>query len=181
MGDIITDNNQYLTLQLGKEFFAIEITKVREVLDYINITKVPRTPDFMLGVINLRGNVVPVVDLHLTLGMPKQERTVDTCIIIVEVQIGVETILIGALADAVQEVVNIPDTDISPPPKIGVKLNTEFLRGMGKQNDQFLIILNIDKVLTTQEIEEVERATSIVPSAEMIESGETIESLETQS
>ena len=179
MGDITIENNQYLTFQLGTEYFALEITRVREVLDYINITKVPRTPDFMLGVINLRGNVVPVVDLHLSLGMPPQERTVDTCIVIVEIQIGAETIQIGALADSVQEVVNLSDTDISPPPKLGIKLNTEFIQGMGKRNEQFLIILNIDKVLTSREIEEVEIATSIVPPHEVVDVSAALESQNT--
>ena len=179
MGDIITENKQYLTFQLATEFFALEITKVREVLDYINITKVPRTPEFMLGVINLRGNVVPVVDLRLTLGMPETERTVNTCIVIVEIQIGTETIQIGALADQVQEVVNISAADISPPPKLGIKLNTEFIEGMGKHDDRFLIILNIDKVLTAREIEEVEKATSIVPPGEIVNATESTESQDT--
>lgn len=163
MGDINTQSHQYLTFKLGNEGFALEISKVREVLDYIKITKVPRTPEFMLGVINLRGNVVPVVDLRLNLGMAAEERTVNTCIVIVEIQVGSETMQIGALADSVQEVVDIYPEDISPAPKIGIKLNTDFIKGMGKRNDTFLIILDMDKVLSAQEIEEVENATSIIP------------------
>ncbi|MBN2344419.1 MAG: chemotaxis protein CheW, partial [Deltaproteobacteria bacterium] len=115
-------------------------------------------------VINLRGNVVPVVDLRLNLGMEPEERTVNTCIVIVEIQVGADVLQIGALADSVQEVVDIESDNISPPPKLGIKLNTEFIKGMGKRNDTFLIILDMDKVLTAQEIEQVENATSIVPT-----------------
>lgn len=163
MGDIITQNQQYLTFRLGQENFALEITKVREVLDYIHITKVPRTPEFMLGVINLRGNVVPVVDLRLNLGMDAEERTVNTCIVIVEIKVGGDDIQIGALADSVQEVVNIEPENISPAPKIGIKLNTEFIKGMGKRDETFLIILDMDKVLSAHEIDQVERAASLMP------------------
>lgn len=163
MGNIDERSNQYLTFKLAEEHFALEISKVREVLDYIHITKVPRTPDYMLGVINLRGNVVPVIDLRLNLGMTPLERTVNTCIVIVEIQMGIDTLQIGALADSVQEVVDIEPENISPAPKLGIKLNTEFIKGMGKRNDTFLIILDMDKVLTAKEIREVEEATSIVP------------------
>lgn len=170
MGDISVNTNQYLTFRLGQEHFALEISRVREVLDYLHITKVPRTPDFMLGVINLRGNVVPVVDLHLNLGMESEARTVNTCIVIVEIDLGHEILQIGALADSVEEVVEIDSDKISPPPRLGIKLNTDFIKGMGKRNDDFVIILDMDKVLTAEEIEEVEIATSIVPT-EMLQKG----------
>src|SRR5574342_727501 len=103
----ITETTQYLTFKLGDEVFALDITKVREVLDFTAITKVPRTPDFMRGVINLRGSVVPVVDLRLKFGMKATEKTVNTCIIITEVTVDSETTVLGALADSVQEVIEL--------------------------------------------------------------------------
>lgn len=148
----IAGSDQYLTFRLGDEEFALEITKVREVLDFTEITKVPRAPEFMRGVINLRGNVVLVIDLRLNLGMTANQRTVDTCIVIVEVNMGGELIQLGALADSVQEVVNLERSQIEPPPRLGTKLNTEFIKGMGKRDENFIIILDIDKVLSNQDI-----------------------------
>jgi len=146
------ETTQYLTFRLEDEVFALDITKVREVLDYTIVTKVPRTPDFMRGVINLRGSVVPVVDLRLKFGMTATESGVNTCIIITEVQVDNETVVLGALADAVQEVLDLEPGSISPPPRIGTKLRTEFIKGMGRQNDRFLIILDIDKVFSVDEL-----------------------------
>lgn len=143
---------QYLTFRLGDEVYALEITRVREVLDYTRVTKVPKTPDFMKGVINLRGGVVPVVDLRLKFGMTETVPTVDTCIIIVEVLVDDEQTLLGALADQVQEVLELDPSQIQPPPKIGTRLDTEFIRGMGKQNDDFIIILDIEKVFSIREL-----------------------------
>jgi len=146
---------QFLTFRLDDEVFALDITKVREVLDYTIVTKVPRTPDFMRGVINLRGSVVPVVDLRLKFGMSATESGVNTCIIITEVQVDNETVILGALADAVQEVLDLDAGSIAPPPRIGTKLRTEFIKGMGRQNDRFIIILDIDKVFSVDELTSV--------------------------
>src|SRR5512137_294537 len=100
----ITATTQYLTFKLGDEVFALDIAKVREVLDFTSVTKVPRTPEFMRGVINLRGNVVPVVDMRLKFGLTRTEKTVNTCIIITEIVVDSETTVLGAMADSVQEV-----------------------------------------------------------------------------
>jgi purine-binding chemotaxis protein CheW len=143
---------QYLTFGLGKEEFALEIIRVREVLDYTTITKVPRMPEFLRGVINLRGNVVPVIDLRLKLGMFAAERTKDTCIVIVEIQMDGEQMQLGCLTDSVQEVIDLDPSQIEPAPRIGTKLNTEFIQGMGKKDDKFLIILDIDRVLSSGEL-----------------------------
>lgn len=148
----VIETCQYLTFRLGQEDFALEINTVREVLDLINITKIPRTPEYMKGVINLRGNVVPIIDLRLNLGMESAERTVDTCIIIVEVDFDGEAMQIGALADSVQEVIDIDPDNIEPAPKIGINLNTDFIKGMGKRDDKFIIILDINKVLSSEEL-----------------------------
>jgi purine-binding chemotaxis protein CheW len=149
----ITETTQYLTFKLEDELFALDIGKVREVLDFTTITKVPQTPDFMRGVINLRGSVVPVVDLRLKFGMVMAEKTVNTCVIIVEVEMDGEKVVMGAMADAVQEVLDLEPDQIEPPPRIGTKLNTDFIKGMGKHAEQFIIILDIDKVFTTNELE----------------------------
>lgn len=154
----VADTNQYLTFCLGDEDFAIEIAKVREVLDYTKITKVPRSPAFLRGVINLRGSVVPVIDLRMNLSMGSIKRTVDTCIVIVEVNIDGETIQMGALADSVQEVVDVDPNQIGPAPTLGTKLNTDFIEGMAKRGDNFLIILDIDKVLSTDDISHIAAA-----------------------
>ncbi len=148
----IMEMTQYLTFKLEDEVFALDISKVREVLDFTAITKVPKTPEFMRGVINLRGSVVPVVDLRLKFGMSRTEKTVNTCIIITEVTVDNETTVLGALADSVQEVMDLGPDHIEPAPKIGTRLNTEFIRGMGKRDNAFVIILDIDKVFSVDEL-----------------------------
>ena len=156
---------QYLTYKLGDEVFALEIGKVREVLDFTTITKVPKMPEFMRGVINLRGNVVPVVDLRLKFGMSKTEKTANTCVIITEATVDNETTVLGALADSVQEVLDLEPHNIEPAPKIGTMLRTEFIKGMGKQNDRFTIILDIDRIFSAEELSQVQAAS---PAAERI-------------
>ncbi|MEK6790949.1 MAG: chemotaxis protein CheW [Deltaproteobacteria bacterium] len=148
----ITQTTQYLTFRLEDEVFALDISKVREVLDFTTVTKVPRTPDFMRGVINLRGSVVPVVDMRLKFGMSITQKTVNTCVIIAEISLDNEKIVLGALADSVQEVLDLEPNQIEPPPRIGVRLKTEFIMGMGKRDDQFIIILDVDKVFSTDEL-----------------------------
>jgi purine-binding chemotaxis protein CheW len=152
----LVESTQYLTFTLDEELFALDIAKVREVLDYTSITKVPQTPDFMRGVINLRGSVVPVVDMRSKFNMPVAETTVNTCIIIVEVDIDGEGTVLGAMADSVQEVLELGPEQIEPPPRIGTKLRTDFIKGMGKRDDQFVIILDIDKVFSASELSMVE-------------------------
>jgi purine-binding chemotaxis protein CheW len=142
------ETTQYLTFKLEEEVFALDIGKVREVLDFTTVTKVPQTPDFMRGVINLRGSVVPVMDMRLKFGMTATDKTVNTCVIIVEIAVDGESTIIGAMADSVQEVIDLEPENIEPAPRIGTKLNTDFIRGMGKHNDQFIIILDIDKVFS---------------------------------
>ncbi len=159
--------NQYLTFTLGEENFALEISKVREVLDYTKITRVPRMPDFLRGVLNLRGNVVPVIDLRLKLGMSATEKTLDTCIVIAEIMIEEELVQVGALADSVKEVISLEAARISPPPRLGTKLRSEFIRGMGKLDEGFLIILDIDRVLSENELAVVKDSSSVeVPDTE---------------
>jgi len=143
---------QYLTFKLEEELFALGITQVREVLEFDQVTKVPQTPDIMRGVINLRGSVVPVIDLKLKFGMGITEKSINTCVIMVELEIDGEMTLIGALADSVQEVIDLEPGQIEPPPKIGTHLNTDLIKGIGKREEQFIIILEIEKVFTSDEL-----------------------------
>ena len=153
-----TGSTQYLTFKLADEIYALEIGKVREVLDFTTVTKVPRMPDFMRGVINLRGSVVPVVDLRLKFGMDATEKTVNTCVIIAEVTVDNDTTVLGALADSVQEVIDLGAGDISAAPKIGTRLRTDFIRGMGRRDDRFIILLDVDKVFSADELSIVQTA-----------------------
>ena len=148
----IHEASQYLTFKLGEESFAIYVAKVREVLDFTTITKIPRTPDFMTGVINLRGNVVPVVDLRLCLEMSRTEKTLNTCIIVVEVMVEGEAVVLGALADSVDEVIDLEPDQIQPPPRMGTRVRTDFIQGMGRRDAQFIMILDIDKVFSADQI-----------------------------
>jgi len=148
----ITETRQYLTFKLGNEVFGIDVAKVREVLDFTTITEIPRTPDFMSGVINLRGSVVPVVDLRLCFQMSKTERTRNTCIVVVEVLLEGEATVIGALADSVEEVIDLEPEQIQPAPRIGTQIRTDFIKGMGKREAQFIMILDIDRVFSAEEL-----------------------------
>lgn len=162
--ELLNETNQYLSFKLDGEIFALGIAKVREVLDYTSITKVPKTPDFMRGVINVRGGVVPVVDMRVKFGMSKTEQTVNTCIIIVEIEMEGETTILGVLADSVEEVMELDPNQIEPAPKIGTKLRTEFIRGMGKRDEQFIIVLDIDKVFSGDELALVKGNEEAVPA-----------------
>jgi len=152
---------QYLTFKLQDEIFALDISTVREVLDFTVITKVPKTPAFMRGVINLRGSVVPVIDLRLKFGMTVTEKTVNTCVIIVEVKLASETVILGVLADSVQEVMDLDADHIEPAPRIGTHLKTEFIKGMGKYHDRFLMLLDIDQVFSSEELADVRNADEV--------------------
>ena len=147
---------QYLTFTLDDEVFAVDVARVREILEITNITKVPQVPDFMRGVINLRGCVVPVIDLRLKLGMQEIAQTVNTCIIVVEVELDGENTVIGALADSVQEVIEMEPSQIEEAPHIGTHLKAEFIRGMGRHDARFVMILDIDKVFSVSEMNVVQ-------------------------
>ncbi|MGA3116118.1 MAG: chemotaxis protein CheW [Syntrophobacteraceae bacterium] len=148
----ITETTQYLTFKLEDEVFALGISQVREVLDYTAVTRIPEMPDFMLGVINLRGSVVPVVDMRLKFGMERTEKKVNTCIIIVEIDLDGETTILGALADSVQEVMDLDPDQVEAPPRIGTRLKSKFIKGMGKRDNHFIIILDINRVFSADEL-----------------------------
>lgn len=140
--------NKYLTFSLGKEDYGLEILKVREIIGVIGITAVPRMPDFVKGVINLRGKVIPVIDMRLKFGMEGIDQTEETCIIVIDMG----NILIGILVDRVSEVLDIDRENIEDTPEFGVKIDTDFILGIGKAKDKVIMILDIGKVLTSSEM-----------------------------
>lgn len=148
----ITETALYITFLLGDEMFSIDVSQVREILDMTTITKVPQSPDFMRGVINVRGSVVPVVDLRRKFGMPDTEKTVNTRIIVMELTFDGETTVLGALADAVHDVIELEPAQIEDPPRIGSRWRTDFIKGIGKRNDQFIIVLDIDRIFSFEEM-----------------------------
>lgn len=143
---------QFLTFMLSGEMFAIGILAIKEIIEYANLTTVPMMPACIRGVINLRGEVVPVIDLAARFGKPVSEVTRRTCIVIVEVNAGGESQDVGVVVDAVNEVLDIPVADIEPPPTFGAKIRVDFIQGMGKINERFVIILNVNQILSVDEI-----------------------------
>ena len=143
---------QFLTFTLGSEIFALDIVKVREVLELTTVSGIPRTPDYMKGVINLRGRAVPVVDMRLKLGMSRIEHTVDTCVIILEVAFGGEAIVMGAMVDSVREVFEMSKDQIEPAPQMGAAIETSYIKGMCRQGDQFVIITDVDRIFSEEEL-----------------------------
>lgn len=154
---ISQDQQQYLTFMLGGEVFAIGILAIKEIIEYGNLTEVPMMPDYIRGVINLRGSVVPVVDLSARFGRKNTELTRRTCIVIIEVASDQEKQVIGVVVDAVNEVLEIQADQIEPPPAFGAKIRTDFIRGMGKVEGKFVIILNVDNVLSIDDLGLLER------------------------
>jgi purine-binding chemotaxis protein CheW len=138
---------QCLTFQLGNELFAVGILNVREIIEYGHLTVVPMMPDSVRGVINLRGAVVPVIDLRRRFGHGLTEIGRRTCIVIVETPAAEETQVVGIMVDAVNEVLDIPDTQIEPPPAFGTHLRTDFIRGMAKMDKGFILVLDLNHVL----------------------------------
>lgn len=148
---------QYLNFLLGGEVYAIGILAIKEIIEYGHVTVVPMMPGYVRGVINLRGSVVPVVDLAARFGRGPVERTRRTCIIIVEVEDEGEQQDIGLVVDAVNAVVEIADDQIEPPPAFGAHIRSDFIQGMGKIDERFVIILNVDKVLSTADLAALRR------------------------
>lgn len=144
--------HQYLTFHLENELYAVDVKGVREVLEVPRITKIPRMPTFVKGVINLRGSVVPVIDLRLKLELPDTQQTEETSIIILEIDHMDEELMVGAFVDSVSEVIEIEQESIEPAPKFSTSINTEFIQGIGKLNEEFIIILNTSRVFSEEEL-----------------------------
>lgn len=143
---------QYLTFTLGGEMFAVAILNVKEIIEYGTVTEIPMMPGFIRGVINLRGSVVPVIDLSCRFGGKSTEVARRTCIVIIELSEGDQKHDIGVMVDAVSEVLEIAQAEIEPPPSFGAKIRTDFINGMGKVNGKFVIILDVSRVLSVEEI-----------------------------
>lgn len=143
---------QYLTFMLGGEVFAIGILSIKEIIEYGNLTEVPRMPEFIRGVINLRGAVVPVIDLGARFGKQATSVSRRTCIVIIEVEHEGEQQVVGVMVDAVNEVLDIAAGEIEPAPSFGAKIRADFIRGMGKVEGKFVIILDVDHVLSLDEM-----------------------------
>lgn len=152
--------NSYLSFKLGDEVFAANVSKVLNILEMTKITKVPKAPDYMKGVINLRGTVLPVIDTRVKFGLTPTEFTTNTCILVLDIDIENDSLHVGALVDAVQEVLEIEPHQILPPPNIGSKYRSEFINGMFKLNEeQFIMLLDMDKVFSVDELMDLKDVT----------------------
>ena len=152
--------NQYMTFKLGNELFAINVEQVREVLEISTFTRVPNAPDYMRGVVNVRGAAIPVADLRQRFGLPSIADTLTTRIIVMELLIDGQITVLGGLADSVHEVIELDSTQINPPPRIAMRWRSEFIQGMARRNDDFLIILDVNAVFSSDELTLVQEAAS---------------------
>jgi len=152
------NDGKYLTFTLANEEYGIGILKIKEIIGMMSITTVPQTPEFVKGVINLRGKVIPVVDLRLRFGMEEIDYTERTCIVVVEIAAQSGTVMIGIVVDSVSEVLNIKGEDIEETPTFGTRLNTDYILGMAKMEGGVKILLDIDRVLNADEIHLLEKA-----------------------
>lgn len=159
--DAAQERNQYLTFMLGGEIFAIGILHIKEIIEYGQLTSVPMMPGFIRGVINLRGAVVPVIDLSRRFGGLGSEITRRSCIVIVEARVEDDTRVLGVVVDAVNAVLEIGASEIEPAPAFGAKIRTDFIAGMGKIGDRFAILLDVDRVLSVEEMAALSGASAI--------------------
>ncbi len=150
--NIAAESNSYLSFKVGGELFAAHVSKVLNILELEKITKVPQAPDYMLGVINLRGSVLPVVDSRIKFGMPVNDIKDGNCIVVNEIQLDSETVKVGALVDSVEEVMEVEQKDILDPPSIGKRYHTEFISGVVKKDENFIMILDMNKVYSIEEV-----------------------------
>lgn len=172
----ISNNNKFLTFCLGEEEYGVEILCVREIIGITNITPLPQTPPHVKGIINLRGKIIPVIELRAKFGMDTLAFTDETCIIVVEVmQKGAEeSFQTGVIVDSVREVMDIDSAQIEPSPRFGGNLNTEYIMGMGKAKDRVIILLDINRVLTLEEIGHLNEATAgLTPGNHLADNKET--------
>ena len=160
---------QYLTFVLGGELFSISILCIKEIIWYTDLTEVPMMPACIRGVINLRGSVVPVMDLSARFGKKTNPVTKNTCIVIIEIESKVEGLRqnMGVVVDAVQAVLEIPASEIEPPPSFGTKIRSDFIEGIGKVNGKFVVLLNVNQVLSTEEIGAMSQGLEAVDAGEV--------------
>ena len=149
------ESNSYLTFKLGDEEFGAHVSQVLNILEMTKITQVPQTPEYMKGVINLRGSVLPVIDTRIKFGLPETEYNNNTCIIVMDLDLNGDTVNIGAIVDEVLSVIEIEEDQIEPPPSIGNQYKSEFIFGMAKVEENFVMLLDMQKVLSSEEMADI--------------------------
>ena len=147
--------HKFLSFIINQEVYAIEILKIREIVEFGDITEVPMMPDFVCGAINLRGRAIPVLDLALRLGKPAFDASRRTCVLVVEMSSGNHSMDVGVIVDAVNRVMDIPSSDMEPPPTFGGKIKSDFITGMGKVDGSFVLVLDVDRVMTFDDLNEL--------------------------
>jgi purine-binding chemotaxis protein CheW len=156
-----SETNSYLTFKLGKEEFGAHVSQVLNILEMTKVTEVPKSPNYMKGVINLRGMVLPVIDTRIKFGMPETEYTTNTCIVVMDLDLADDTIHIGAIVDEVVSVIEIEENQIEPPPSIGSKYKSEFIYGMARVEDNFIMLIDMQKLISVDELSEITDKTGI--------------------
>ncbi len=159
----VAELSQYLTFCLAEETYALNVARVLEVLELSRITRIPRTPEHLLGVINVRGKAVPVVDMRRKFGMTVAEATVDTCIVVLQVVADGEPVTLGAMVDSVREVIDLPDEELEPAPTIGTGMRVEFIKGMARAGEAFVMVLEIDRIFSEAELSAVRESLAAEP------------------
>jgi purine-binding chemotaxis protein CheW len=157
-----TEQTQFLTFLMAEELYAVSILRVREIIEYDTVTRVPNMPASIRGVINLRGAVVPVIDLAVSFGLRDSRVTKRTCVIIAEIEVSGERLVMGLMADSVNQVIDLPPADIEPPPAFGTRVRVDFLKGLGKIGKKFVLILDLDRALIATDLLSVAEARNVV-------------------
>jgi purine-binding chemotaxis protein CheW len=152
MSETVKKLNSYLTFKLGEELFAANVGKVLNILEMTKVTKVPKAPPYMKGVINLRGSVLPLIDTKIKFDMGETEFSTNTCILVLDINMNGDSVHVGALVDSVQEVIELDESQLQPPPSIGSRYKSEFIEGMAKVAENFIMILNMDLIFSTDEL-----------------------------
>ncbi|MBN1251484.1 MAG: chemotaxis protein CheW [Bacteroidales bacterium] len=165
--DLSGEIKSYLTFKLGDEVFACHVNKLLHILEIPEITEVPGSPLYMNGIIDLRGSVLPIIDARVKLGMPPIEFTKDTCIIVMDITLDDDNLLVGVLVEAVLEVLEFEDDKILPPPNLGKKYKSEYIEGIVKKDDHFIMLLDIDTVFSLDEIDYIKETAIIEEIAEL--------------
>jgi purine-binding chemotaxis protein CheW len=155
------ETKSFLSFKLAEEHFTIPVMKIMEILEVPKITKVPQAPNFLVGVINLRGAVLPVIDTRIKFGMSQIQYTINTCILVLSIEVNDEELVVGALVDSVSEVFELDEDKIKPTPTIATKYRADYIQGMIQENDHFMMVLNIDKVFSSNDLESISESKEI--------------------
>jgi purine-binding chemotaxis protein CheW len=153
--EMVGETKSFLSFRLAEEHFTIPVMKIMEILEVPKITKVPQSPNFLVGVINLRGAVLPVIDTRIKFGMTQIEYTINTCVLVLNIEVNDEHLIVGALVDSVSEVFELHDSQIKPTPTIASRYRADYIQGMIQENDHFIMVLNIDKVFSSNDLESI--------------------------